>query len=178
MGINLPWNWKLIVLETIKMISVRPLHDQFKGSCQRELCCFCMQPPPFTCENSCPLIVHGGSQPLGRSAPAPSVAGIQNKANFPFHQPCLFIGFQEASIWSPLSITVLQSILAQTYFTRDAIWVQYLDFRICQCQLLQLIFLKKQKQVKTAFRVITWHGIFHCQYSDIIPHFLSQGKEK
>ena len=30
----------------------------------------------------------------------PSVAGFRSKANFPFHPPCLFIGFWAASSWT------------------------------------------------------------------------------
>ena len=40
------------------------------------------------------------------SAHSPPVAGIQNKANFPLHQPCLFIGFWATSSWTPLLVTL------------------------------------------------------------------------
>ena len=39
--------------------------------------------------------------------PTPAVAGIQNKANFPVHQPCLFIGSWVASSWTPLLVTTI-----------------------------------------------------------------------
>ena len=45
-------------------------------------------------KNSCPTGCQlGRSWPLNRCLPSCSVAGIWNKANFPFHQPGLFIGF-------------------------------------------------------------------------------------
>ena len=39
--------------------------------------------------------------------PQPTVASICNKANFPFRQSCLFIGFWVASSRTPLSVTML-----------------------------------------------------------------------
>ena len=42
---------------------------------------------------------------LDRSLPFPLMAGIQNKANFPLHQPGLYIGFRVARTWTPISVT-------------------------------------------------------------------------
>ena len=108
MGKNWAWNWRLTVLKTIKMTPFRAPHDQFQGDGQSWLCCFCMWPPPSAYKTSCPMIVRaGGSQPLDRRLPSPHpVANIQNKANFPFHQPCLFIGFWAVSRQTPLSVTL------------------------------------------------------------------------
>ena len=38
--------------------------------------------------------------------PPPPVASLPNKANFPFHQLCVFIGFRVLSSWTPLSVTI------------------------------------------------------------------------
>ena len=98
--INCPWNNQDDSGQTI--------HDQFGDDCQSSLCCFCMQPRPSVYKSSCPLVVmgeqgwQGESQPLDRSLPPLPIAGIQNKANFPFHQPGLFIGFWGASSHPPL----------------------------------------------------------------------------
>ena len=100
MGVNRPWIWRLTVPKPIKMRLIGPWHDQFQDDCQNWLCCFCMEPPPAVYKNSCPLVVSGweGSQPSDRSAPPHLLlrlpfAGIQNKANFPLHQPCTFTDF-------------------------------------------------------------------------------------
>ena len=44
------------------------------------------------------------TQPLDRSPPSPPVAGIQNKANFLFHQPWFFNGFWVERSQIPLSV--------------------------------------------------------------------------
>ena len=52
----------------------------------------------------------GVGRPLDRSPLPPyQVAGLWNKANFPFHQPCLFIGFRAASSHNPTSVSFLAS---------------------------------------------------------------------
>ena len=93
------WNWKLTILETIKITLVRLPPDQFLDDCRSKLCCFYVLSPLFTYKSSCSLIVSGGNWPLNRSFPIPplSVAGLWNKASFPFHDLCLFTGFREAS---------------------------------------------------------------------------------
>ena len=44
-------------------------------------------------------------QTCSSNPPTSAEAGIQNKPNFPFHQPDLLIGFWMASNQTPLSIT-------------------------------------------------------------------------
>ena len=69
-------------------------------------------PPPCVYESSCSLIVIEGESTLDRSPPChthsptppPVPAGIRNKANFLFHQLCLFIGFPEESRGTQLSV--------------------------------------------------------------------------
>ena len=50
------------------------------------------------------LVVSGESQPSDMNLPSSPVAGLQNKANFPFHQVCIFIDFRAANNWTPLSV--------------------------------------------------------------------------
>ena len=115
MGTNWPWNWRVTVLKTIKMMVIRPWHDQFQDACQSWLCCFCMWPPLSAYKSSCPLIVSGGggswSLDMKSASPPtaamPTVAHLQNKANFLFHQPRLLsIGFRAASSQTLLSATL------------------------------------------------------------------------
>ena len=64
-------------------------NDQVQDVCQSWLCCVCMKSPPSVYKSSCPLVVmgwQGESQPLDRSLPPLPIAGIQNKANFPFEE--------------------------------------------------------------------------------------------
>lgn len=59
----------------------------------------------FIC--SCQLIVVG-RWPLDMSLLSPLVIGLQNKADFPFYQPCLFSNdFQVVTRWTPLSVSQL-----------------------------------------------------------------------
>ena len=47
-----------------------------------------------------------GSQPLDTNLPSPQVAGLQNKANFSLHHPCLLsIVFWATSNWAWFSVT-------------------------------------------------------------------------
>ena len=112
METNWPWSWILIVLITINMI-LAIITDHwwpFQDDCQSWPCCFSMTPPPSAYESSCPTGCSwekwGGNWPLDRSLPSPLVADIQKKANFPFHQPCLFNIFWAASSQTPLLVTI------------------------------------------------------------------------
>ena len=74
--------------------------------------CSPLPPPIHPFKSSCPLIVRGESA-FGQ-LPSPLVAGLRNKANFPFHQTCLLsIGFRAASsqIWLSVTDGPLQSPL-------------------------------------------------------------------
>ena len=64
--------------------------------------------PSLCLQKLLPTDCQRGSWPLDRSPPSPMVAGLQSKANFPFHQLCLFIGFRTTSSQIPLSITLWQ----------------------------------------------------------------------
>lgn len=69
--------------------------------------------PALRRKTSCPLILSGGRAFGQESAfflgphPAPPVAGLQNIANFPLHQPCLFTGFRAASGRTPPKVVPL-----------------------------------------------------------------------
>ena len=69
----------------------------------------CDPPPHFVYNSSHPLLVRRKGQPLDTYLPpSPPIAGIWNKASFPFHQSGLFIGFWVASSCIPhayLSVT-------------------------------------------------------------------------
>ena len=105
MGTNQPWKWRLTVLKTIKMMLVRPPR-WLPG-----LTMLCLHvAPPSVCKSSPPVIAELRAWPaFGEKStlplPAP-VASIQNKANFLFHQCCLFIGFWAASCWTALLVTL------------------------------------------------------------------------
>ena len=94
METNRLWNWRLIVPKTIKTMLVRPLVTNFKKTVRADCAV-----SPSVYKSSCPLIVRGQVSIWTGVCLALAcwVAGIQNKANFHFHQPGLFIGFWEAS---------------------------------------------------------------------------------
>ena len=70
----------------------------------RSLAVSAVSPSVYKC--SWPLIVSRRWVGVGRgSSTPPPVASIQNKANFPFHQPALFTGLWVLSSQNPLSVT-------------------------------------------------------------------------
>ena len=96
METNWSWNWRLTVLNVGD--AGQTTDDQFQDDCQNWSCYFCMEPPPSTYKSSFPLIVSVGQTTSGQaSALPPLAASIQNKANFPFHQPGLFNSFWAVS---------------------------------------------------------------------------------
>ena len=99
MGMNWLWNWRLTVLKTIKMMLVRSLMTKFKIMVRADRAISACSPPPSACKSCCPRLSF------------PHVASIQNKANFLFHQPGLFIGIWAVSCRTPLSfIKVLWNV--------------------------------------------------------------------
>ena len=116
METNRPWNWRLTVPKAIKMTLIRPPHDQYQDDGQSWLCRFCMELPPSVYESSCPLVVRGGESAFGQASALPphTVADIQNKANFPFHQPGLFAGCWVACSWTPLSVTLASAPISSS----------------------------------------------------------------
>ena len=91
---NQPWNQRLTVFKTRWCWS-----DHQWPRCLSELTVLFLHVAPSL--SLLKALAHwmsvGWSQSLDRSPPSPSssVASIQNKANFPFHQPWLFIGFEQ-----------------------------------------------------------------------------------
>ena len=65
-------NWRLTVPNTIKMMLVRPLHDQFQDGCQSWLCS-AWSPLPLCVTAPAHWLSAGGSRPLDRhSSPTPT----------------------------------------------------------------------------------------------------------
>ena len=81
--------------------------DQFQDDCQSWLCCFCIYSPHLW-KFLPPDCLGAGRSTFGQTPAHPSVPvpSIQNKANFPFHQPGLFNGIWVSSSQSPLLVTV------------------------------------------------------------------------
>ena len=117
MATNRPWNWRLTVLKTIKKKKSRPLITNFKMTVRADCAVSACSPLPPSINVLAHWLSVGGSQPLDRGPPSPSVASIHNKANFPFHQPCLFIGFWAVSSRTPLLVT--QGVLERKWPTPE-----------------------------------------------------------
>ena len=89
-----------------------------------------MVPPPSVYKSSCPLVTSGGggvSLWTDLFHPPPLVVDIWNEANFPFHQPGLFIGFRAASSQTPhppFGNTLWECYLQETNkpFTTSSFW--------------------------------------------------------
>ena len=134
-GTNWPWNWRLTVLKQSrggrfmlmygkkpsqhckviilnKLIKKKTRSDncmRFQDSCQSS--CFCTKPSPSAYKSS--VIVGGGrgNRHFDRSPFLPTphaipVANLQNKPNFPFHQPCFSIRFWAVNSQTPLMVTI------------------------------------------------------------------------
>ena len=81
------------------MVLVRPPMITLKMTVRADCAVSACNPLPPSIKAS--LIVREGSQPLDRRPPFPAlVASIQNKANFPFHQPGLLNGNCRNSDWT------------------------------------------------------------------------------
>ena len=108
MGISQPWNWRLTVPKTTGITLTRPSSRWLPELTTL----FYMQPlplltHPWNSRLKALTDCQRGSQPLDINLPACPVASTWNKAPFPFHQACQFIGFRAASNPTPLLITVV-----------------------------------------------------------------------
>ena len=122
METNQTQNWRVTVLETIKMMLVRPLMTNFKrlsADCNGSACSPLPQPVEVLAHW---LSVRGVS--LWTGVPTQEYQGstsldasIPNKANSPFHQPGLFTGFWVVSSQIPLFGYIL--ILKKIVFSSD-----------------------------------------------------------
>ena len=108
MGTNGPWNWKFTVPKTIKVMLARPLMANLKITVRDDYAVPACSHPPYFClwKLVQPLLVRAGRESafgqMSTTLPStPPVAGIWNKANFPFHQPGLLIDFWMMSSWTP-----------------------------------------------------------------------------
>ena len=100
MGTNVPWNWRLTVPKTTEMILFRPQTTNLKMTVWDDCAASACNPPPSnSVTKSSQLLLVRGISAFGQMSTTlrSSVAGIWNKANFPFHQSGLSIGFWVAS---------------------------------------------------------------------------------
>ena len=109
MGISRPWNRRLTVPKTTGITLTRPSSRWLP-----ELTTLFLHAAPPSAYTPLKLPFKSsltdcqrGSRPLDINLPACPVASTWNKAPFPFHQACWFIGFRAASNPTPLLITVV-----------------------------------------------------------------------
>ena len=105
-GTNWSLKWRLSTLKTIKMALIRPPRTKFKMIVRVDcaVSAFRSLPQPIkSLAHSLSVVVV--ELLLDRSSPFPQVAGIQNRANFPFHQSGSLIGFWVVSNWTPSLVT-------------------------------------------------------------------------
>ena len=107
MGTNQLQNWRLTVLKTIKMTVGRPPMTTFKMSIWADCAVSGCSPLPLSTKALAHCLSGWGELTFGQEptlSPLP-LASIQNKANFHFHQPGLFIGFWALSSQIPPLVT-------------------------------------------------------------------------
>ena len=83
------WNWRLTVPKTIEMTLVRPLVTDFKMTVRAD-CTVACSTLPLSIKALARWLLVWGSSILDRHPPylpTHTIAGIQNKAKFPCHQP-------------------------------------------------------------------------------------------
>ena len=98
------------------MTLIRPPVTNFKTTVRADCTVFCMKPPPSVYKSPCPPTVSWESQPLNRQQYLLTLgASLQNKANFPFHQPCLLTSFWDASSWTPTLDNSYTAVLCSYY---------------------------------------------------------------
>ena len=102
MGTNRPWNWGLAVLKTIKMMQDIPLMTNFKMTVRADCVISAYNPLPLSIKALAPWLSWGWGGGVRLWAGVP---GIQNKANFPFHQTHIFITVWSVSRETPLLVT-------------------------------------------------------------------------
>ena len=115
MGTHRYWNWRQLHL-------TRSPHDQFQDDWHSRRRCSCPLPASRRALAQWSSVAGLG---LCRHAPLPAVAGLWNKPSFPFHQPCLFIGFWWVSSRAQtLSITVSGASGGAAELTPGFSWIQ------------------------------------------------------
>ena len=126
-----------VVLRTIKMMLIRPPVTNFKITVGAECTVFCMKPPPSVYKSSCPPTVSRGSQRLNRQQYLLTLGtSLQNKANFPFHQPCLLTSFWDASSWTPILDNSYTTVLCSYYMLSIIFSISLLLLFCCYYNLL------------------------------------------
>ena len=152
MRTNRPWNGFLYLKQLRWPWS--NAKDQFQDDCQSWLRCmqswmqsFCIVAPSFHLWKLFLPDFQGRGVSLW-APPCAAVAGIQNKANFPFHQFGLFNGFWAVSNRTPLLATLSQVLVAQTVKNLPAIWETWV-WSLDQEDPLE-------KEMATHFSILAW----------------------
>ena len=100
MGTNQPWNLKSTVFKTIKMMLVRSLRTRWRWLLQITMLFLHVTPPLPTLSIKALTLRLLGRWGVGLwkdvHHPHPTVTSTLNKANYPFYQPGLSIGFWAA----------------------------------------------------------------------------------
>ena len=104
METNRPWNWRWTVSKTSKMMLVRPLMTNLKMTVRADSTVSSCGPFPQLIKALPYWLSVRGNWPLDRCH-HPPVAHILSKANFPFHQPGLFMTFEQWAARLYLSVT-------------------------------------------------------------------------
>ena len=98
-------NWRLTEPKSAKMMLVKSPMINLKMTIRADSTISACSPLPLSIKffpTDCQL---GGCRRLDRHLPPTPVAGIWNKANFPFHKPGLFIVFWVTSSQTQLLVT-------------------------------------------------------------------------
>ena len=86
------------------MILIRPPMTNFRMTVRSDCAVFARSPLPPSMKVLARWLPVWGARSLDRSLHR-LIAGLWNKANLPFHQPGLFIGFWTGNSWTPLLLT-------------------------------------------------------------------------
>ena len=110
METNRPWNWRLTVLKTIKMLLIRPSMTNFKMIVRADCAVSACSPLPPSIKALAHWLSVGGVGVWTEVCPSPPVVGIQNKGNFPPTWPLhwLLSGEQQNPTFGYRKMSLLQ----------------------------------------------------------------------
>ena len=124
MGVNWPWNWRLTVVKTIKMMLVRPRMTNFKMTVRADCAVSACSTNPLSIKALAHWLSVGRVSLWTGIRPAHWLPACKIK-HFPFYHPGLFIGFWTASSRIPLLVTGANDF-------QRLIWI----FWVCRLSLL------------------------------------------
>ena len=107
-GTNWSLKWRLTTLKTIKMALIRQPRSEFKMVVRVDCAVSACRPlsqPVKALAHWLSAVVVVVELLLDRSSPFSQVAGIRNRANFPFTQSGPIIGYWVVRKWTPLLVT-------------------------------------------------------------------------